>query len=750
MGSRFLKRLKRPLSVSTYAVLFIGLSMMAYSVLGWFSIEQLDRFQLETEQTGQEGATQEIAEGISRIAEKMRQISTDFSVWDEMHRQSASPEFYDHWRHTLLPNSHLLPEYIQAVETYDAEGRRLGRHGETRLPAAITPADLGLYLVSQESDITLIAFIPSKNPTQESGTAHTVGLQADFKHMLMQLSRFRFLDEASLSITLPAQQRVLLDEAQPLIHYRLKPYPEQKALRQILTSSMFRMGLAIIVLSALFYVSGLFLFGLPLQRLSRHIDILKRTSRARQLKGFPLALPVVELEKVRQSLNEYQLQLTEAQDHLESMNKELWNQARHDALTNALNRRAFDEDWRNVQALMKDQRLPICFLLFDCDHFKAINDSYGHQIGDEVVKSIAEGLRQGLRKGDRLYRLGGDEFAALLINCDQTQGNSAAERCIQQLNHYDYSRFEIMEPVRVSAGLACASGSDGLELNALKWQADVAMYHAKRPGRGQIAVYSKEMATISESLFSNWITSAVYQAITSGQGLEMHYQPIVALNSESDGYYEALVRIRDNDTLIPPADIFPIVESKRLEVELDLAVTKRVLQDLWAGKLPRGTGVSINISGPTIIRPDIVETLTGFIPFMKDYKCVLEITETALITHLKQASDNLKQLREIGFVIALDDFGSGYSSMQYLATMPVDIVKFDISMTRCLERDQRHRLIVESLAQMIKDSGYQMVAEGIETDTISRLVREIGFQYAQGYYYGRPSPQVVQLRQAAN
>ena len=160
--------------------------------------------------------------------------------------------------------------------------------------------------------------------------------------------------------------------------------------------------------------------------------------------------------------------------------------------------------------------------------------------------------------------------------------------------------------------------------------------------------------------------------------------------------------------------------------------------------IPAGSGLSINISGPAIIHPRIREKLAEFEPFLGRYNLVLEITETALITQLQQASSNLNQLRATGFKVALDDFGSGYSSLGYLASMPVDIVKFDISLIRSLvQDDERQGGIVEGLAMMIQKAGYSLVAEGLETEQMLEKVKYLCFSHGQGFYLGRPAPLIA-------
>jgi diguanylate cyclase (GGDEF)-like protein len=449
---------------------------------------------------------------------------------------------------------------------------------------------------------------------------------------------------------------------------------------------------------------------------------------------------VTELENVRQSLNDYKQQLDDMHVSLADKNRELWTLAHHDPLTGIFNRRAFDDDWHAMRRTRGDSMPGVAFLLFDCDHFKAINDTYGHQAGDQVLRGLSESLRGALREGDRLYRLGGDEFATVLFSADTERARQVAERCMDYVLAHDFTAYGVKEPVRISVGISFLDAADDDALQRLLRQADIAMYFAKRPGQSKIAVYSAEMAAGQESLVSNAETNAVYEAMADPDRLEMHYQPVVALTSSRIEYYEALVRIRGEHGLIMPASIFPVVELRGLECEFDLAVLERVRRDLEAGLIPAGAGVSLNVSGPGIVNVHVNDKLMQFAPLLSAYKLVLEVTETALITQIAQASANLNRLRREGFTIALDDFGSGYSSLRYLSSMPVDLVKFDISMVRSLEESGRQALFVEDLARMIKDAGYKLIAEGIESEALLQRVTALGFSHAQGFHIGRPEP----------
>ena len=452
---------------------------------------------------------------------------------------------------------------------------------------------------------------------------------------------------------------------------------------------------------------------------------------------FQKPLLISELDKIRQSLNDYHNQLSDVSLTLNEKTRQLKNLTHHDPLTGARSRSAFDEYWHEINDVFQDGRGRVSLILFDVDHFRAINDTYGHEIGDEILITIAQLIQSSLPGRDQLFRLGGDEFTAVLIGSHYRKAMQVAKQVHLAVSRYPFEKLGIKEPVRLSMGIAHTRPSDASSLASLQWQANTAIYQAKRPGQPNIALFAEHMAENTQGLFSNRTRSAVYAAVSQGTGLVMHYQPIVDLRNGKTQYYEALVRIAHEGQLIMPSHIFPLIEAKGLEVDLDRAVFNRILTDLRQGQIPSGSGVSINISAPTLIESDLFEWLEELRNHMQDYKILLEITETALITQMQTARSHLSRLQSMGFSIALDDFGSGYSSLRYLGTMPVDVVKFDINLTRLI--DTQSNPILSHLAQMILDCGHLLVAEGIESAGSAKQLAKLGFRYGQGYYFGKPA-----------
>jgi EAL domain-containing protein (putative c-di-GMP-specific phosphodiesterase class I) len=360
---------------------------------------------------------------------------------------------------------------------------------------------------------------------------------------------------------------------------------------------------------------------------------------------------------------------------------------------------------------------------------------------------VAVSLQQVLSEGDHLYRLGGDEFAIHLLNSNHEQALHFATRCLQQLEQHDFKALGIREPVRFSIGLATASGNESGILKQLHKHADIAMYRAKRAGSSKIVAYSPELATSGEAISSNRFINALYQAVESDTGIELHFQPILSLDDAYHGFHEVLVRLRDEQGLIMPSHIFPVVESEGLAVELDYAIIRRLASQLNEPGSETINRLSINIDGDTLMHHEFMERIAILKPYLEQLPqgIVLEVTETALITELKEASNRLMLLREQGYNIALDDFGSGYSSLRYLASMPVDIIKFDIDLIRDLEGEAVQAEITADMARMILRAGYQLVAEGIESEALLHKLQALGFTHVQGFLFGRPVAHPVSL-----
>lgn len=730
-----------PRPIAHYALALFFVLATALTVFAAFVFHDTARLKEAIAQSDEKLARQELDEAVALLTERAKNTAQALMTWDEARQQMENPIYYGYWRNSRALSAGVIPDTLDAVDLYDLEGRNLSAApvGEASMPAHIDTHNLQPFMEQEGGHGHLYYFFPFYQSADRVHILGYMGFKFDLQAELAQLRKFRYLDLQSVRIVATEGQHIPLEALVSALQFKAVGNPETRALEKLISRSFYEIAAIIAAISFLAYLATVSVITKPLRSLSGHIDAMRRGKGELLGESYRGMLAVTELENVRHSLNDYQQQLDDMHVSLAHKNQELWTQAHHDPLTGTLNRRAFDDDWRAMHRTHPGVPLEVAFLLFDCDHFKAINDTYGHQVGDQVLQGLAESLQSALRSGDRLYRLGGDEFATILLSADMARARQVVERCMEQVLRHDFGVYWIREPVRISVGISTLMMAQEDDLQLLHRQADIAMYHAKRPGQNRVSVYTPEMGEGQESLVSNAETSAVYEAMADPDQLEMHYQPVLALPMLQIEYYEALVRIRSEHGLIMPSSIFPVVEFRGLECEFDLAVLERVKRDLEAGLVPAGVGVSLNVSGPGIVNARVIEKLMLLAPMLSATRLVLEVTETSLITQIAQASANLNRLRKAGFVIALDDFGSGYSSLRYLAGMPVDLVKFDISLVRSLEVPGRQAVFVEDLARLIKDAGYKLVAEGIESEALLNRVTALGFSHAQGFHIGRPA-----------
>jgi diguanylate cyclase (GGDEF)-like protein len=723
-------------SIAQYASLMIGVVLFAFVGFAGLTYQEFHAVRADLDATGRAAARDEVVGAMQRVLEKSERAARRFAEWEEVRQQLQVPRYYAYWRSYRMFGSGILPDTVEDAAIYDPGGRILAEVDDLDLSAQIALPPPPAYVDYGGSEPLLLVFAPVHEGSDRRVIGY-VGLRIRLLTQLRESRVYRYADPASIAFERPGDGVMSWSGLTDSLTFAVRPNPMSESVSRLVSGTIISLSVILGLLALVLFPLLVYLIARPLRAISAHIDRLTESPGGLMLDELGGLLPIAETEKIRHSLNAYQDQLVDVHSTLEEKSEELWIMAHHDPLTGARNRRAYDEYLRGLPDLLGDRGVAVGFALFDVNHFKILNDSYGHAVGDQVLKVIASRISSVLRRGEEIFRIGGDEFAVILIDCDEDAAQRIAERCHERIVGYDFGMLGIREPLRISAGLAVARLDAGDELQSLQWKADTAMYQAKRPGHANVVLFTESMARDSESLFSSWVNTAVYDAVIYGKGLVMHYQPIVDLRDGSVCHYEALVRIEQDGEIVRPESIFPVVEARRLEVELDRAVARAVLEDLKQGKIPAGTGVSINLSGPSLVHEGVVRWLDGFRPFLSRFRVMIEVTETAMITQIGLANENLARLRGLGFEIALDDFGSGYSSVRYLANMPVDAVKFDISLIQGL-RDESQRVMVMHLAQMILESGHQLIAEGVEDKRTLAVLRTTGFERAQGWYFGRP------------
>lgn len=446
-------------------------------------------------------------------------------------------------------------------------------------------------------------------------------------------------------------------------------------------------------------------------------------------------------------------------ERLSAGQRQLEQQATTDPLTELPNRRALFKLLSDMWPRDRTGVAVATFVMIDLDGFKEINDAFGHLVGDQVLCAVGRRLQDVLAPGDVVARLGGDEFALLIT------GNQAAtevELVVQAVLDEVRRPLELSDrvlTVAASAGVArMGDASDPLELLR---NADVAMYEAKNRGRGVLCWFHPLMQrAVAERVA---LQAALVAALHDDQFV-LHYQPILRADTGRVTAVEALVRWQHPTLgLIGPDRFIPLAEASGAILQLgSLVLTKALAMvhvldcDPTAGTEP--VRVNVNLSPRQLQNPSLVDEVRDqlFRAGVAADRLVLEITESALIEDVDAAIAQLVALRALGVRLALDDFGAGYCSLSYLQRLPVDSVKVDRSLTAPVPTDRGAAAIVEAVVSIGAATGFQVVAEGIETQEQGMALTRLGCDHLQGYLYSKPVPPgdlalvLAGLRQAAS
>jgi diguanylate cyclase (GGDEF)-like protein/PAS domain S-box-containing protein len=419
--------------------------------------------------------------------------------------------------------------------------------------------------------------------------------------------------------------------------------------------------------------------------------------------------------------------------------------AQHDSLTGLPNRSTFEEQLtRHVEYAARYGNAG-SVVAVGLDNFKYVNDSLGHEGGDEVLREVARLLKVRLRKTDLLARLGGDVFAVLLHGAGEAKAQQVAEELRALVRDHSFVVGGQAIRLTASAGLTALEERPvtGAELLA---EADVAMYAAKEAGPDRFSLYQPEGREESE-LKRAW-SERVRQATERGLFV-LVCQPIVELASGRETQYEVLLRMRGEDGgLVPPAAFLETAEKFGLIQGVDRWVTQQAMRLIASHRQEgRSLTLEVNLSGKTMGDPNFTSqvarelTATGIDPA----SIVFEVTETAAVADIEQAKAFAKDLTRLGCRFALDDFGAGYASFYYLKHLPISYLKIDGEFVKELPETPTDQLIVKALVDVCHGLGIKTVAEFVGSEETMEVLRQLGVDYAQGYHIGKPRP-VAELR----
>ncbi|HUO20468.1 MAG TPA: EAL domain-containing protein [Steroidobacteraceae bacterium] len=454
-----------------------------------------------------------------------------------------------------------------------------------------------------------------------------------------------------------------------------------------------------------------------------------------QLDGRTVLAVAVHDVTVRRVVESQMLQRHQHLDHL----------AHHDQLTGLPNRLYLAAHLPDALVEAREKGTTLAVLFLDLDRFKHVNDSRGHETGDKLLKTVAQRIRTTIRAQDVVVRMGGDEFVVIMKDVKNTEKvNEAAERINQALSAPMVVDGRTLVTT-VSIGVALYP-RDGIDMGELLRHSDTAMYQAKDRGRNNFQLFSPAM---DRRLKERIAVEASLRTALQTRQLEVHYQPIVEIETHRVVAMEALMRWKHpSQGFVRPERFVRIAEEAGLILPIGEFVLQRAIEDMvrWRNKGRELVPVAINVSAVQLQRSNLAETITrlarqhGLEPTMLQ----IELTESAVFERREArareaAQDAVAKLRELGIHIAIDDFGTGYSSLSYLKRWRVDTLKIDRSFVRDLVTDMSDLAIVSAIIAMARHLHIEVVAEGIEGWPQLEKLRALGCAYAQGYLFARPA-----------
>jgi len=413
--------------------------------------------------------------------------------------------------------------------------------------------------------------------------------------------------------------------------------------------------------------------------------------------------------------------------------------ADHDSLTGLLDRRRFRGELDQYVSFSARYGGQGAVMIVDIDGLKAVNDTLGHQAGDNLIRQVAETLRERVRATDIVARLSGDEFAVLMPQTDTAGALALGEDLRAQVAEGERSSAEPISTT-ISVGITMFGGGRG-GAEAVLAAADQAMYRAKEDGRNQIALF-RDPSEPKQAQKRRQTTAARIRDALSDERLSLHTQPIRSLASGGIERYELLLRMTDEDgALLPAASFIEAAERSGMVQELDRWVVGRALELLVEREqLGRPLSLHVNLSGASLTDISVLE----FIERRLDEggadpsRCTFEITETANVYDFDTAAGFADRLTEFGCQVAIDDYGAGFGPFHYLKRIPFDLIKIDGSFVRDMPRSDADQLTVKAIVQIARGLGKSTIAEYVQDDRTIEMLREYGVDMAQGFHLGRP------------
>lgn len=687
--------------------------------------------------TLKEQAEAELESAMSHTRQILENNARALADWEELQQQFVDPSYYFFWLKQSLPSSlHWLP-VTREVALYTPDGRPLRAFANQQpglLPARLTGAQLRtttwLRADPVENRLTALIFAPVHSP--DGQLLGHVGVAYDFVRAMMLYNTLRLIRLDQLRIT--GRGLHPFEKWPTLIRVRVEADPVATELLRLSQRMMATLAILLIIISLINLWLFNRLFFSPMQTIASQFLQLHR-SKERAEQNALASVPVREMRHLGRLLrlsHNRKLRMLEKLRESEAHFRKL---ALTDLTTLLPNREAF-------KRVMDKRRGEGVLILMDILHFRALNNTYGPIRGDQLLREIGETLRRlGTHQGFHAFRLSGDEFVLLLdAPKDEAELRSLINDLSRRIAEQVPERIGLPQ-IKLRTVFGVTPLDDGCDFSCALSRANAALSWSKEHNL-PFTLYSSRLDEYA-ILLDHELVEYIIRGVERGEHLLLYRQPVVHVDG-AIAYYELLVRMERDGRILNPAELFKVVDRRHLHTQLDTTVIRKAAELLAREEIPSGTGVSINLNVQTLLAGDLDRLTRPLLPFVGRYTIVLEILETALIEEFDQLREQLNRLRRQGFKIALDDFGSGYSSLRYLTHLPADTVKIDRSFSEVLKTpDSKEFLVMKKSLEAIHTAGYSIVFEGIETEQMYCNARRLGVEAMQGYYFSAPRAETL-------
>jgi len=477
------------------------------------------------------------------------------------------------------------------------------------------------------------------------------------------------------------------------------------------------------------------------------VDILFKPVRRVDL--MPRIISALSLKKERDLRKSREQDLETELSERRIIEARLQHLVNHDDLTGLCNRRRLEQQLEVVVLRARKGGRLSALLYIDLDHFKVINDAEGHAAGDRLLSEVANILRHEIGTSGLLARISSDEYTVLVEDITEVKALEIAEKLRHIMDQFQFTTNNHTYHIGASIGVATIKPGDLASASEVLARADQACYVAKTHGRNIVHLFNTEDTEMSNLRSAIHWVPLIRDALANNK-FKLVFQPVLSLKDKSVPHYETLIRmVGDDGNLIAPNNFIPVAEKMGLIHDIDLWVVNHaidILRDLPEkfGNASLGINLSSYAFQDTTLLPMLKEKLekTGVRP----EKIVFEITETAAIANYSQTREMIMNIRQLGCRFALDDFGSGFSSFNYIKEFPVDFLKIDGAFITNLTSDPVDQTLVKSMIEIAKTLNKEIIAEFVENKDILDLLIQYGADFAQGYFIGKPLPELVEVQ----